>query len=111
MTVITRTWPAASRCTAAGCQRPASLHKPVTEPVDARQRGEGVIDRRRQRADRDLNELIDGKGEILRERSVRARGVCAAERSRDAWRRVGGPDVRQRLALDDEVAGSVQQSG
>ena len=93
VTVITRTWPVASRWTVRRLPAIGDLAQPVAEPVDAGERGEGVVDRRRERADGDLHELIDREREILRERPVRARGVRAAERSRDAGRGGGGPDV------------------
>jgi hypothetical protein len=37
------------------------LAQALAQPVDARQRGEGVVDRRREGPDRDLDELIDGE--------------------------------------------------
>jgi hypothetical protein len=47
----------------------------VSQPVDAVERGERVIDCRRQRADRHLDELVDGKAEILGERAIGADNV------------------------------------
>jgi len=49
------------------------LAEAFAEPVDAGERREGVVDRGRERPDRDLDELVDGEGEVLRERAVRAR--------------------------------------
>ena len=43
------------------------LVQAVTQPVDAGQSGKGVVDGRRQRPDRDLDELVDAKGDVLRE--------------------------------------------
>ena len=39
--------------------------QPVAQPVDARQGGERVVDRRRQRPDGDLDQLVDGEGQVL----------------------------------------------
>src|ERR1035441_9409415 len=41
------------------------LAKPVAQPVDAVERGEGVVDRRRQGPQGDLLQLIDRKAQVL----------------------------------------------
>ena len=56
------------------------LAQALAEPVDAGQRRERVVDGRRQRPDRDLDELVDREREILRQRPVRARDVRHAQR-------------------------------
>ena len=74
------------------------LAQALAEPVDAGQRREGVVDGGRERADRDLDKLVDGEAEVLSERAVGACQVGALEAARD---RVGGlrrPDGRQRVA-------------
>ena len=64
----------------------------------------------RERPDRDLDELVDGERGSWVERPVRAGGVRAAEGPRHAGAGAGGPDLGQRLALDEEVTGAVQQA-
>ena len=53
------------------------LAQPVAQPVDAGERGEGVVDRRGERPNGDLDELVDREGEILRQRPVRPGDVRA----------------------------------
>ena len=52
--------------------RSASVEQRVGEPVDARNAGERIVDRGRQRADRDLDDLRDAELAILGERAVAA---------------------------------------
>src|SRR5450755_168464 len=85
------------------------LAQAVAEPVDAGQRGEGVVDSGRQRSDRDLDELIDREREVLRQGPERAGHMGAAELVGDGGRRVGRPHRGHRVAGDEEVAGPVQQ--
>ena len=110
VSAITRTRPVASRCTGSGRQRSAILHSPSPSQSMHVERGERVVDGRRERADGYLDELIDREGEILGERAVRARGMRAAERAGDTRRGGRRPHVGQRLALGDEVPGTVQQT-
>jgi hypothetical protein len=55
------------------------LAQAVADPVDAGQRSEGVVDRRGQRADRDLDQLVDAEGDILGEGPVRPGDVRAGQ--------------------------------
>ena len=90
---------------------PAGRHaaQALAQPVDAGERGERVVDRRRQRPDRDLDQLVDRERQILDQRPVGARDMRAAQRARDRPRRVRRPHGRDRMAGDDEVPGPVQQ--
>jgi len=56
------------------------LAQAVTQPVDARQCRERVVDRLGQRPDRDLDELVDAEGDVLREGPVRPGDVSPPER-------------------------------
>jgi hypothetical protein len=77
----------------------------VTKPVDAVERGKGVIHGRRQRPDRYLDELIRGKPDVLGERLVWADNVSAVKRFGHVASRVGRHHERDRLTLEHEVAG------
>src|SRR5882757_4450991 len=52
------------------------LAQRVPQPVDAGQSRERVIDRGRERAQGDFDELIDAEGDVLSERAVGAGHVC-----------------------------------
>jgi hypothetical protein len=76
----------------------------VGEPVDARNAGERVVDRRRQRADRDLDYLCDAKLAILSERAVTADANSAIDRGLDRAGVVRRDDCCERLAAEHELA-------
>ena len=66
----------------AGVPARGDLAQPVAEPVDARQRGEGVVHGRRQRADRDLDELVDRRTRGPGRASGAAPVTCACSSAR-----------------------------
>ena len=80
------------------------LAQAVTDPVDAGQRGEGVINRRGQRADRDLGQLVDAERDVLGEGPVRPGDVRAGQVLRHPLGGISRPDRRVGVALHQKVA-------
>ncbi len=76
----------------------------VGEPVDARNAGERVVDRGRQRADRDLNNLRDSELAILGERAVTADVNPAIDRGFERAGLVRRDNCCERLAAEHELA-------
>ncbi len=72
-------------------------------------RGERVVHRRRQRPNRDLDQLVDREREVLGERAIGAGEMGPIEALRDGRPRVRRPDRRQRESFDDEMARPVEQ--
>ena len=85
------------------------LAEAVAQPVDARHRGEGVVDRRRQGAYGDLDQLIDGEREVLRQRAVGTGDMGALETAGNPGRGVGRPHRREWETFHEEVAGPVEE--
>src|SRR6185295_1491660 len=81
----------------------------VSEPVDAIERGERIVDGRRDRPDRNLNELVDREAEILRQGPAGPDDVGAIQRLRDRRGGIDGPDPCEGLALNQEMAGTMEQ--
>src|SRR5690349_19881203 len=70
---------------------PQDLAQAVSQPVDARQGGEGVIDRGREGADGDLDELVDAERDVLGQGAVRAGDVGTPEHLTDLGGGCGRP--------------------
>lgn len=87
----------------------SDLAKRVTEPINAGQRSESVVDGGRQGPYGNLHELVDAERNILGERPVRSRDVRPAQRFGDPRGGCGRPHRRERMALDEEVPRSVTQ--
>ena len=85
------------------------LAETVTEPVDACERGEGVVYCGREGPDRDLRKLVDREREVLCERAVRAGRVRPGEPAAHLGRSRGGPDPGEGQALHHEVTGPVKE--
>src|SRR4029079_13854033 len=82
---------------------------PVAEPVDARERREGVVDGWGQGADGDLDELVDRVGEVLSERAVGPCGMGPVESSGHVASSFWRPDLSDREPFKHEMTRSVQQ--
>src|ERR1700730_3895115 len=79
------------------------------EPVDAGQRGKGVVDRCGKRPYPDLYQLVDAERHVLAESPVRADDVRPSQRLAHQRRRLRRPDRREPVSAHDEVPGPVLQ--
>ncbi len=84
--------------------------EPGREPVDAGERGEGVVDGGRERPDGDLDELVDGEDRILHQRAVRTGDMGLGQRLAHFGRRPARPHHGQRPAGRQEVPRPVLQA-
>jgi hypothetical protein len=81
----------------------------VGEPVDTLHAGVGIVDRGRQRADRDLDNLRDAKLAILREGAVTADVNSMIERAFESIGVLCRDDCCQWLAAEQELARAESQ--
>ena len=87
-------------------RRPRGHEERIAQPVDARDPGERVIDRRAERTQRDLDDLRDSELWVLAQQPVASEPDVLLDVDGSGGRvAVGLPDARQPLAAEDELSG------
>ena len=85
------------------------LAEPCRQPIDTGECCERIVHSRRQRADRNLHQLVYGEYRVLDERAVRTRQVTTVKRSPDLGCGLRRPHQSKGPARHYEVPGAVEE--